>query len=240
MNIGVVIPAYNEADRIGTLLSSLKNNLSGYVVTVVVVDDGSADSTHAAAKKAASHLKRFRIVRHKTNLGKGAAAKTGCQAVSQMGVDVIVLMDGDGQHAVDDISRLVKPLEESELGLVIGSRKDRGAMPATMRFGNKALTALTKLLFGVSVQDTQSGFRAFTAKTYPLIQWIDPRYAMETEMLIFAAVRHVPVMEVGIPTVYHDSYKGTTVLDGLRILATILMWRFRLLRSSSSSKPSFI
>lgn len=230
MKIGVVIPAHNEAERIGSVLADLKNTMSGHTVAVFVVDDGSQDATREAARAAGKHLRNLTVLRHQTNLGKGAAAKTGCDAACKHGVEAIVLMDGDGQHNPAEMNRLLAPLKKGVAQLVIGSRQDRASMPLTMRFGNRALTELTRFLFGVSVLDTQSGFRAFTAEAYPKIRWVDPHYAMETEMVIFAATRRIPITEVAIATVYHDNYKGTTVLDGLRILARMVVWRFRLLR----------
>src|SRR5690606_20284428 len=109
--------------------------------------------------------------------------------------------------------------------LIVGVRGNREDMPRAMKVGNHLLTRLVHLLFRVDVSDTQSGYRAFTRKAYPQLRWISSNYAMETEMLLFAAKSGVPVKEVTISTVYHDNYKGTTALDGMRILFVMMKWR---------------
>lgn len=234
MKIAVVIPAYNEVKNIGGVLSSLPKSILGHEVWPLVADDGSIDGTHKAAK---AH-ENAHVVRHRVNLGKGAAVKTGCDAAYRLGADIIVLMDGDGQHQPRDIKRLVAPLlKKSSSCMVIGSRKAGRKMPWLMRLGNHGLSLTARTIFDINVSDTQSGFRAFHRQTYPKIRWGAADYAMETEMLILAAVHGVKFIEVDIETVYLDHYKGTTVLDGLRIAKTLLIWRllwYRAYRSLES------
>ncbi len=234
MKIAVVIPAYNEALNIGKVLSQLPKTILGHEVFHVVADDGSTDDTNRVAKDVAS----AHVVRHRINLGKGAAAKTGCDAAYRLGADIIVLMDGDGQHRPFDVKRIVEPLlNKSTLCMIVGSRKVGRGMPLLMRVGNIGLSTLARTIFNINVSDTQSGFRAFTRETYPKIRWKAADYAMETEMLILGAVHGVEFIEVEIETVYLNHYKGTTILDGLRIAKTLLIWRllwFRAYRSLES------
>ena len=231
MKIAVVLPAYNEAARIGAVLATLPVEIEGNEVMAVVVDDGSRDATSEVAKAYA----RVRVIRHRTNLGKGAAAKTGCDAACKLGAEVIVLMDSDGQHKTEDISRMVAPLINSEVNqMVIGAREIGGSMPGMMRLGNQGLNWVIKMLFGVQCNDSQSGFRAFTREVYPSIRWASSSYAMETEMLILAGYAGINLVEVPIETIYLDSYKGTTALDGLRIAKTLLKWRLLWFREYSS------
>jgi glycosyltransferase involved in cell wall biosynthesis len=231
MKIAVVLPAYNEAARIGAVLEALPAEVSGNELIAVVVDDGSHDETSSIAKK----FSRVKVIRHRTNLGKGAAAKTGCDAACKLGADIIVLMDSDGQHKSVDIARMVEPLLTDRLDqMVIGAREIGGSMPFMMRLGNKALNAVTKFLFGVDCNDSQSGFRAFSRQVYPSIRWASSSYAMETEMLILAAHSGVTLAEVPIETIYLDNYKGTTALDGLRIAKTLFKWRLLWFREYNS------
>jgi glycosyltransferase involved in cell wall biosynthesis len=231
MKIAVVLPAYNEAARIGAVLEALPAEVSGNELIAVVVDDGSRDETSRIAKK----FSRVKVIRHRTNLGKGAAAKTGCDAACKLGADIIVLMDSDGQHKSVDIARMVEPLLTDRLDqMVIGAREIGGSMPFMMRLGNKALNAVTKFLFGVDCNDSQSGFRAFSRQVYPSIRWASSSYAMETEMLILAAHSGVTLAEVPIETIYLDNYKGTTALDGLRIAKTLFKWRLLWFREYNS------
>jgi glycosyltransferase involved in cell wall biosynthesis len=230
MRIVTVLPAYNEAAHIRDVLRQFPTHLGSHEVAVVVVDDGSADDTYAQARLEQAKAKReIHVLRHRTNLGKGAAAKTGCDAALRLGADVICLMDSDGQHKVSDLGRLTAPVLENDI-LVIGCRERTGQMPAMMRLGNAVLTKLSHLLFGITAVDTQSGYRVFRAASYPRIRWVAQQYAMETEMLILATKNQVPVLELPIETIYLDGVKGTTPLDGLRIVRTLVQWKFRSVR----------
>ena len=232
MRIAVVLPAYKESERIERVLDDLVSTLSEFPeLRIIVVDDGSPDATANIVQDFAKrHPKAtLTLLRHRTNLGKGAAAKSGCEASTRLGADITVLMDSDGQHKAVDVAKLLHVLEAHPHTLVIGSRKRQGEMPLMMRLGNFSLSSLASLLYGIKTRDTQSGLRAFYTEDYPKLRWLAMHYAMETEMLIFAAHNHIPVLEVPIQTIYHDKHKGTTPLDGIRILLLLISWRFRLL-----------
>ena len=234
MKIAVVIPAYNEQDALAAVLRRIPSTLARHAVMPIVVDDGSKDQTAAQARS----IKGVTLLRHRTNLGKGAAAKTGCDAAYKMGAHVIVLMDGDGQHLPEDLGRMIGPLLKSEApGLVIGTRPMDHRMPLAMKIGNFILSVLARLFFNIRVKDTQSGFRCFGRSVYPLIRWHASNYAMETEMLILAAKHGVRCGEVPIDTIYLDHYKGTTIFDGLRIVKTLLKWRLLWFRVYRSLEP---
>ncbi|MFC1687622.1 glycosyltransferase family 2 protein [Patescibacteria group bacterium] len=220
MKIAVIIPAKNEKERIVQVLKKVKEQVPES--DIIVVDDGSDDQT----VKTAGSVQGIIVLRHRINLGKGAALKTGCEAAIQRGAETIVLMDADGQHNPEDIPRFLESLS-GEHDIIIGSRKIGKDMPLAMRFGNKFLSLVTSLLFKSYVTDTQSGYRAFRASVYPKIKWDSTGYAVETEMIINAAKHHLRTKEIDIQTVYHDSYKGTTILDGIRIFINMILWRIQ-------------
>lgn len=222
MKIAVIIPAYNEASQILNVLRRLPKSVEGHQVLPIVVNDGSRDKTSQLAKS----VDGVKVISHRTNLGKGAAAKTGCDAAHYLGADIFVLMDGDGQHRPEDIGRMVSPfLTNEKVDLVLGVREINQKMPMAMRLGNKILTKAGRVFFGIEVSDSQSGFRAFRREVYPEIRWSASNYAMETEMLILACAKRFSLCEIKIETIYFDGYKGTTALDGLRILKVLLKWR---------------
>jgi len=99
-------------------------------------------------------------------------------------------------------------------------------MPFVARFGNIFLTKSINLMFGIQVSDTQSGFRALRTAVYPKLAWRSPRYAVETEMVVNTGKNNLRYAEVPISTIYLNGYKGTTVLDGLRIFINMLSWKF--------------
>jgi len=151
MKIFTVIPAWKEEKNIEKTVKSAKKYSK-----VVVVDDGSSDHTYEMAKKSGAIVER-----NKKNQGAGAATKKGIKKALDLGADIIVTMDADGQHKSEDIPRLINPIKDGKADFVLGSRfKRKDNMPLTKRFGNKILTSWTKLLFGVSVTDSQSGFKA--------------------------------------------------------------------------------
>jgi len=145
--VSVVIPAYNEEEAIGAVVAEMKARQPWR--EVLVVDDGSRDATAARAEAAGA-----RVVRHPYNKGNGAAVKTGIRAAKG---DVVLLMDGDGQHAPEEAQRLVAGIGPYDM--VIGARA--AADQATTRaLGNALFKALASWLTGRKIHDLTSGFRA--------------------------------------------------------------------------------
>lgn len=210
--IFVIIPAYNEAVRIGAVLEGAEK----YCRNIIVVDDGSDDQTSEVAK-------RYKVIvlRHKVNLGKGAALKTGCEAALKLGAQILVFMDADGQHEPNTIPRFVKAILKG-YDLVIGMRRLNRRMPFSMLVGNKIFSKLIYYFYNFSLPDTQCGFRALRASVYSKIQWVAQGYEVETEMLLNALRAHLRCATIPIQAIYYDSYKGTTIVDGFRILAKII------------------
>jgi glycosyltransferase involved in cell wall biosynthesis len=221
-SLAIVIPARNEAPRLPDVLNALPASLPRVGrVEVIVVDDGSSDGT---ADRAREH--GARVARHTVNLGKGAALRTGCEAALELRATWIVTMDADGQHEAADLPRLLEPLLADEVDVVLTYREGSGSsMPAVLKFGNVALSAVVKLFFGIAIRDSQCGLRAFTAAAYPRLRWEARDYSVESEMLMRMARSHLRFAEIPIATVYTDRYKGTQPIDGVRILGQLLRWR---------------
>ena len=212
-NVWVVIAAHNEAARIGKVLDSAKK----YVDKIVVVDDGSADHTFEVAEKNAIAL------RHGVNLGKGAALKTGCDYAVKHGADIIVVLDADGQHDPREIPRFLSALEGADI--VFGYRKLNEKMPFVLRFGNWFINKVAQVLYGMKMKDTQSGYRAFRSDTYKKIRWEASDYSMESEMIANVGKSKLRHREIPIETIYGDRYKGTTIIDGIKIIFSMIWWK---------------
>ncbi|MCK4539872.1 glycosyltransferase family 2 protein [Candidatus Parcubacteria bacterium] len=215
-----VIPAYNEENNI---ISTI-NNIKKYISNIIVIDDGSEDDTYALLKQ--NFNNQITILKHKINLGKGAAIKTGCEAAIKMGAKTLVMIDGDGQHMGEDIPKLIHKLEKEKLDIIFGLRTFSKKMPLLMRAGNKFLSFIINLVSKIKLEDTQSGFRIFTADAYKKIHWVSTDYSVETEMIIRAGKHNLKYGTVPIQTIYKDNHKGTTPIDGIIIFFNLLKWRF--------------
>lgn len=220
MKTAVIIPVHNESNRIAAVIREVQEVAPWALI--IVVDDGSTDATVTCAR---SELKSGFVLHHTINLGKGAALKTGCLAALREHAECIVLMDGDGQHKAEDIPKSITPIETGKVDVVFGCRHIGRDMPLVMMLGNKFLTLATSFLFGIYVADTQSGFRAFRASVYPQLKWNAAGYSVETEMIVNTAKAKLRWGVVDISTIYHDSHKGTTIIDGFRIFLNMLIWK---------------
>lgn len=214
----VVIPVYNEGPRVGALLQEVAREIP--LERVVVVDDGSRPALDR------SWLGGAHLLRHAINLGKGMALRTGCEHALARGATTVILMDGDGQHEPRDIPRLLQPL--AEVDIVFGARDLGWKVPWVRLLGNRAINAWTNTLFNLDLHDIWCGYRAFRAEAFPVLAWNASDYAADVEMVVRAGRARLRHTEVPIGAIYHDAYKGVTVVDGLRLLLQLCAWRLTL------------
>ncbi|MBS3117012.1 glycosyltransferase family 2 protein [Candidatus Woesearchaeota archaeon] len=207
----IVIPAYNEGKKLGEVIRKAQECGEN----IVVVDDGSSDDTFQQAKQCG-----VTVLKHLVNMGKGAALKTGCDFAYKQGAERYVVLDSDGQHDPKEIPRFFKELEKQDI--VFGYRQLSPTMPLVLKFGNWFINRTLATLFHIDLQDSQSGYRAFTRKAYEQIRWEATDYYMETEMIIKAGRKKLLYTQIPIETIYGDKYKGTTVLDGVKIVVKML------------------
>ncbi len=215
-----VIPAYNEEGSIARVILRARP----YVDRVIVCDDGSTDMTFMIAKELGA-----RVVRHGENQGKGEALRTLSKEIMELGPDIIVTLDGDGQHDPDQIPMLVKPIETGESDVVVGSRYIDGAKmnaPLYRRFGLRVINFLYKKVAGVRTKDTQSGFRAYSQKAFKYMIACDAKgYGIEGEQLVLAAKNGLRVMEVPILANYSGlaaTSKKSPLLHGMDLISTLV------------------
>lgn len=215
-----VIPAFNEEANIREILGQV----SRYVNSIIVIDDGSCDSTFREAA-----LENVKVIRNRRNMGKGAALKRGFIECLACNPDIIITLDADGQHDPAEIPKLLKPIENEEADIVIGSRYDKNSpmeIPIVRRIGLSMINLMNKTLVRSNVTDTQSGFRAYGKSVLNIMLNYDSTgYGLETEQLARAELYGFRIMEVPVSIRYKDlenTSKKNSVLHGANILSTIL------------------
>jgi glycosyltransferase involved in cell wall biosynthesis len=215
----VGIPCYNEEVAIGSLVL----RASQYADQVVVLDDGSTDHTAEVARLAGA-----RVLVHDVNMGKGAALRDLFRYATQAGCDIIVIIDGDGQHNPDDIPKLVDPILRDEADVVNGSRYLSGKARTTPRYRRFGQIVLDRVIHwgvngGVTFTDTQSGFRAFSIKTAPYFMFNSDELTIDSEMLMDAVNAQLRIKEVDIGVRYDVGRSSKhPVSHGLQVLMGVL------------------
>jgi hypothetical protein len=196
LRVAVVISALDEAETIGSVVSRVPRRLPEGEVEVIVVDDGSSDGTTIMALVAgADHVER-----HRRNRGLAAAFRSGMNAALAAGADIVVHLDGDGQHAPELIPSLVAPIASGEADVVVGVRPlAESTSRSTVRGrGNRFASWLFGRILKVPISDATSGYRAFSRDALMRLTVIsDCTYTLET--LIRAARMHLAVQEVVVP-----------------------------------------
>ncbi len=196
------IPAYNEESKILDLINRTKK----YVDEIVVCDDGSTDNTFNIAKSTG-----VVVIKHKKNLGKGAAMKSLFNYIKNSTADLIVTIDGDGQFLPEEIPKLICPIIEKKSDIVIGYRfDDTDEMPAYRKFGNKVLDKMTNLAAELPFRDTQSGFRAYSKKAIDLIDFQSVGFGADAEILISASQKGLKISEEKVTVLYNTGSKTST------------------------------
>ena len=193
-SIVVCIPAYNEEKSIAKLIVDLKK----YSNKIIVVDDGSSDYTAKIARELGAI-----ILQHEKNLGKGEALRSCFTRAMTYSPDVVVTMDGDGQHDPACIPDLIKPILEKKADVVIGSRSKDTKMPAHRKIGLNIINFLCKKASKTNVNDTQSGFRAFSNNSIrTMAQLRSQDYSVEFEQLSVLSEKGFVITEVPVKIIY--------------------------------------
>lgn len=199
--IAVVIPAFNEADRLRILLPTIPACLFSVPVQVIVVSDGCTDGTDAIALDHGAVL-----VRLPTHRGKGAALRAGFARAMELDLSLLVTMDADGQHDPADLERLVQPVLAGECAMAAGSRylsgPSRGPAPVNRYLVRKVLVAALRATLGRTYTDPCCGYRCFSVQALQAIRLQGDHYQSELETLFEAAIHGLSVVEVPVRADY--------------------------------------
>lgn len=222
----IVIPAYNESAVVYDVLTTTKKILKkdkSHAYTLVVVNDGSTDSTSQEARRAGAV-----VIDHILNSGAGGATATGLSYAQQHGFEYAATMDADGQHDVNDVVKGIKEIQRKEVDLLIGSRLiDSKGMSRVKILGNKGLSFITYSLFGINTTDSQSGLRIFSKKSLALLEWKSRGYEFCSEMLWRANQIGLSIDEYPIKAIYteYSRGKGQSNWNAINIIRNLLARR---------------
>ncbi|MFC1557880.1 glycosyltransferase family 2 protein [candidate division KSB1 bacterium] len=217
VNFCVVVPVYNEADHLQSLIGSLNNHLS--CGQIIIVDDGSSDGTPRILKKSPV----ISVIQDK-NHGKGYALRKGFNKALEIGFDWILTMDGDMQHNPDDIASFTTRAQEGGCDIILGSRMaDISTMPYQRIISNTLASLLITLRTGQKIKDSQCGYRMIHRRVLENISLNNDGYMMESELLIKAGLKDFIIDSVPVQTIYNESKSAIKpVKDSLLFLIVIL------------------
>lgn len=189
-----------------------------------MVDDGSTDATSKVARAAGAE-----VIRHRENQGAGAATKTAFKAAKRKHADIVVTIDGDGQHNPDEIPQLLAPILKGKADLVIGSRFLRPClqqMPRYRKFGIDVITFLYNLGSKSRVTDSQCCFRAQNRRLIEAVNITERGFSFSVQVLIQARRRGFTIKEVPVSCIYHSQGSSLNpVIHGLGVALNVIKLR---------------
>ncbi|MBI5961005.1 MAG: glycosyltransferase family 2 protein [Chloroflexi bacterium] len=211
-----VIAAYNEDRFIGSVVLKTRH----YVDHVIVVDDGSTDQTAPLAEEAGAM-----VIRHEGNRGKAEAINTGLERARSLDAAVVILIDADGQHDPAEIPALIAPVESQQADVVVGSRflGVKSEIPRWRILGQHALTVATNVASGVTISDSQSGFRALSRKALQAFSFRpEGGFSIESEMQFLVQQHKLNIEEVPVTMTYEEGPKRNPFKHGWQVLNGII------------------
>lgn len=214
------IPCLNE----GQFINDIVTRASKYVDKVIVVDDGSTDNTSEAARAAGAY-----VIRHEERQGAGAATRSAFEAAKAYDADILVTLDGDGQHNPDEILQVLAPILCGEADLVVGSRflsASHREAPKYRKLGINLITWLYNFGSSSKVSDSQSGFRAHSRGLIEAITITEKGFGFSVQVLIQTRRKGLIIKEVPVSCIYHSEGSSLNPMaHGLGVAFTVIKLR---------------
>jgi glycosyltransferase involved in cell wall biosynthesis len=213
-----IVPAYNESRRVGAVVSQLLP----LVDRVVVVDDGSRDGTAEEARSAGAH-----VLSHAINRGQGAALETGHAYGRQIGADVVLHFDADGQFSVADIMPALKAMSEANADVLFGTRYGGASshIPWTKRYILRPIGRIVDRLFGsVRLSDAHNGFRLLSKRALEQVRISQSGMAHATEIPSLVKKNNLSYIEFPVSVTYHEYGQG--VKGGIAVVRDLVFGLF--------------
>jgi len=236
VKIGILVVAYEAETTLESVLNRIPQMFRASINTILVCDDASTDDTYQVGMRVKESRPDLplQVLRRPVNLGYGGNQKAGYRWMIDNGLDVVVLLHGDGQYAPEFLPQMVTPILEGRADVVFGSRMLehgaalRGGMPKYKFVGNKILTFLQNRLAGVRLSEWHSGYRAYSISSLAGVgfELNADYYDFDTQIILQMIASRQRIVEIPIPTFYGDELSRVNgVRYGWRILRHTLRWR---------------
>jgi len=217
LKIIIGIPAFNEEKNIAGIITKLADITD----TIIVCNDGSSDLTSDIAEKMGAF-----VINHEKNLGYGASIRSIFLKAKELDGDILVTFDADGQHRIEDIEKVTKPIIDQEADLVIGSRfldESEKEVPRYRKVGIKVITKITNASIKKQLTDSQSGFRAYSKKVLNELNPSELGMGISTEILIKASAKNFRISEVPIKITYFgDTSTHNPITHGSSVILSTI------------------
>jgi glycosyltransferase involved in cell wall biosynthesis len=236
MKVGILVVAYEASSTLESVLNRIPDTFRSAISVILVCDDASSDDTYQVGMR----MKQTRpdlpleVIRRPVNLGYGGNQKAGYRWMIDHGLDIVVLLHGDGQYAPEFLANMVEPIVSGRADIVFGSRMLepgaalRGGMPKYKFVGNKILTFLQNRIAGVRLSEWHSGYRAYSIRALDAVgfELNANYYDFDTQIILQMIESGQRIVEIPIPTFYGDELSRVNgIRYGWRILRHTLRWR---------------
>ena len=232
-NLSIIIPAYEEQERVGVSITKILNYIKDESLDaeLIVIDDGSKDKTTEVSEKVCGEFPEIptKVIRYTENRGKGFAVKTGLEAASG---DIALFSDADLSTPIQELPKLVKPIENGDYDVTFGSRAlDRSLIgerqPWRREQGGKVFNLIVRWLTGLPFWDTQCGFKAFNMKKFrPLLDVMQiERFGFDVEYLYVANLHKLKLKEIPVRWNHDERTKVDVFRDSQRMFNEVRLIR---------------
>jgi len=241
-SIGILIVAYNAEATLESVLSRIPSHFIPSISVVLICDDASQDNTFTVSQRAQVERVELpiQLIRQPKNLGYGGNQKAGYRWMIDNGIDIVVLLHGDGQYAPELLPEMVAPITSGRADVVFGSRMMtpgaalKGGMPKYKFVGNKILTFWQNRMAQVRLSEWHSGYRAYSTNALSLTAFESNAdyFDFDTEIILQMIEAKQRIVEIPIPTFYGDELSRVNGMKyGWRVARHTTRWRFKQLRN---------
>lgn len=232
----VVMPVYNTAKSIENVFKRIPRVIYSRLFKVIMVNDGSSDNSVEVISKLRKKYKKIELISHSKNKGYGAAQKTGFNKAVKYGADIGVLLHSDGQYSPELLPKMLKPFNHGA-DIVMGSRilggsALKGGMPLHRYLGNRFLTKIENIVYGMNISEFHTGYMLYSKKALNTINFnkLSNKFHFDGEMILMAGKKKLKIVEIPIPTIYaqEKSYLNpiTYGFDVLKILFKYIIGKY--------------